>query len=261
MLITSTSNDRIKQARNVRDGNEPHLIFVEGQRLVEECVRSGLAIRSCFHTQEPAERTQALLMLLAELGVPSFATQDRVLASLSDTVTPQGIIVVAERPVHTLEAAMSRPGPLLVGMDRVQDPGNFGTLVRTAEAAGATGIIALPGSADAFSPKSLRSAMGSAFRLPIVTALAAADVLAACRQHGIHSVAACGTGETLHYAYDWRQPTLLWLGNEGRGVDATLLQTSTARLRIPLQAGVESLNVASAGAAMLFEAVRQRGSH
>lgn len=258
MLITSASNDRIKHARGVRDGHEPHLIFVEGERLVEECLRSRLGIRSCFHSPEPSVRTQALLLLMAEQGVTPFATQERILAAMSDTVTPQGIIVVAERPVHTLEAAMTGTAPLLIGLDRVQDPGNFGTLVRTAEAAGASGVIALPGCADAFSPKTLRSAMGSAFRLPIITALSITEVREACREHGIHSVAAAGTGERLHYDYDWRQPTLLWLGNEARGVDDGLLQSCEARLRIPLRAGVESLNVASAGAAMLFEAVRQR---
>lgn len=258
MLITSTSNDRIKYAKGVRDGHEPHLIFVEGERLVEECVRSGLTICSCYHPPEPSERTRAILKTLSAKGVPMNETQDRILAAISDTVTPQGIIVIAERPVTSLEKAMSSPAPLLIGLDRVQDPGNLGTLVRTAEAAGASGVIALPGSADAFSPKTLRSAMGSVFRLPVVTAITVADVLAACRQYGIHTVAAAGTGEEVHYAYDWTQPTLLWLGNEARGVDPSLMTACDVRLRIPLQAGVESLNVASAGAAMLFEAVRQR---
>lgn len=258
MLITSTSNDRIKHARGVRDGREPHLIFVEGERLVEECVRSGLRIRSCFHIPDAGVRTQALLVILAESGVACFATQERVLAAMSDTVTPQGIIVVAERPVHGLDQVMRGEAPLLLGLDRVQDPGNFGTLIRTAEAAGVGGVIALPGCADAFAPKTLRSAMGSAFRLPIATALSAGEVLAACGERGIASVAAAGAGEAVYSQYDWRQPTLLWLGNEARGVDADLMAACAARLRIPLKAGVESLNVAAAGAAMLFEAARWR---
>ncbi|MDZ4287992.1 MAG: RNA methyltransferase [Prosthecobacter sp.] len=258
MLITSTSNERIKHARRVREGREPQLIFVEGERLVEECLRSGLTLSACFHTPEPGERMMALLSSMKEREVPCHPTQPQILASLSDTVTTQGLIVLAQRPVHALETALQGAAPLLLGLDRVQDPGNFGTLVRTAEAAGASGIIALSGCADAYAPKTLRSAMGSAFRLPIIVGLSTDDVADACTAHHLRVVAAAGAGEMAYYDYDWRQPTLLWLGNEARGLDEPLMASADVRLRIPLQAGVESLNVAAAGAAMLFEAVRQR---
>ena len=254
MLITSAANEKLKHARRVREGREEGLIFVEGQRLVEECLRSGLTLHTCFHTPEPDERMAAALATLAERHVPCHATEPHILSSLSDTVTTQGIILIAERPAHPLTDAMKGPAPLLLGLDRVQDPGTVGTLIRTAEAAGAGGVILLPGCADPFAPKTLRSAMGSAFRLPILE-MTAAEALAL---DSLQFAAAAGEAETLHYGYDWRQPTLLWLGNEGRGLSPELLARAHVRLRIPLQPGVESLNVAAAGAAMLFEAVRQR---
>jgi TrmH family RNA methyltransferase len=253
VIITSSSNERLKHARRVREGRESGLIFVEGLRLVEECLRSGLPIETCFHTPGVTERMAQAVEALKQQGVSCIPVEPRVLAALSDTVSTQGLILIAHRPQLHNENAFHRGAPLLVGLDRVQDPGNVGTLIRTAEAAGATGLLLRKGCADPFSPKSLRSAMGSAFRLPIVDAGVAALA-------GVKVVAAAGAGEVSHYEYDWRQPTLLWLGNEGAGLSERIMAEADVRVRIPLQAGVESLNVAAAGAAILFEALRQRST-
>src|SRR6185503_3169669 len=170
----------------------------------------------------------------------------------------QGLILLAQRPQADLAKTLAASRPLLVGLDAVQDPGNFGTIVRTAEAAGAHGILALQGSVDAFAPKTLRSAMGSAFRLPIVTELTGEELLTACRQAGICVVAADVEAELNYTEFDWRQPALLLLGNEGRGVNEVLLSGCDGSVRIPLHPPVESLNVAASAAVILFEAARQR---
>lgn len=259
MILTSTANERIKHARRVREGKERGLIFIEGERLVEEAVAaSTLRLITCFHTPEPSDR---MFHNIEQMRGEVFATADSVLASLSDTQHPQGIITIAERPSFSFDDLWARIGsnaPLLVAFDRVQDPGNFGTLVRTAEAAGSHGIIALAGCADAYSPKTLRSAMGSAFRLPIIADVSAEVLLAACAEHGVQVIAAAGAAVITHLEYDWNHPTLLLLGNEGRGVSEALLARCDAQVRIPLHAPVESLNVAAAGAVLLFEAARQR---
>lgn len=255
MLITSSANERIKHARRVREGRERDLIFVEGERLVAECVASGLPLHACFAPLEPTESMRALLDRIA---CQTFQLAESVLESLSDTMSTQGIIVIAERPWPTLEQVFAGAAPLILGLDRVQDPGNLGTLVRTAEAAGASGVLSFAGSVDAYAPKTLRSSMGSAFRLPILADVSGSGAISACRSKGIKSVVACGDAELRHYEYDWRQPTLLILGNEGRGVSTELMSACDVRVRIPLHASVESLNVAAAGAAILFEAVRQR---
>lgn len=255
MVITSSSNERIKHARRVREGRERDWIFVEGERLVADCVASGLKLDVAF---APAEASAAQEALLARLACPVLRVADTLLDSLGDTTSTQGIIVLAARPWSSAEQIWQSKSPLVLGLDRVQDPGNVGTLLRTAEAAGAHGVFSFAGSADVFSPKTLRSAMGSAFRLPVLVDVAGAGVLELCRTQGIACVAACGDGETDYDAWDWRRPTMVILGNEARGVDPALAQACDARIRIPLAGRVESLNVAAAGAAILFEAARQR---
>ncbi|WP_139373425.1 TrmH family RNA methyltransferase [Prosthecobacter debontii] len=256
MQITSASNEKIKHAKRVREGKEPGLIFIEGLRLAEEAFRSALTIEMAF-SLSGSELSPALSQTLDQQQIPVFEVTPDIMRALGDTVQPQGIILLAQRPVANLTPDHSLESSLWLGLDRLQDPGNVGTLLRTAEAAGVTGIVALKGCADAYAPKVLRSAMGSAFRLPI-QANASAETLTSFQKAGVKVVVAAGDGEMDYDRYDWTQSTLLLLGNEGRGVAPELMQQSDVRLRIPMQAGVESLNVAAAGAVMLFEAARQR---
>jgi len=257
MLLTSPANERLKHARRVRDGREPELIFIEGERLTEECLSAGLALTACFHTPEPSARSQQILAALRARGCPLFAATEAVLATISDTVNSQGLIVLAERPTSGLQPMLTAAQPLVVGLDAVQDPGNFGTIVRTAEAAGASGVLALKGSVDAFAPKTLRSAMGSAFRLPIVAGASVA-VIQQVQAAGLTVVGTVLDASLSYTDFDWRQPTLVLLGNEARGMRPEVLALCDVRVRISLQPPVESLNVAAAAAALLFEAARQR---
>jgi RNA methyltransferase, TrmH family len=261
MVITSPSNERLKHARRVRDGREPDLMFVEGERLVEECLQSGLKLRECFHEPDPTPRAQRLIDEMASRGCPLYPAIRLVLETVGDTVNTQGLIVIAERPEFNLiRALQAREGvaPLLVCLDSAQDPGNFGTIVRTAEAAGASGVVATKGSVDAFAPKTLRSSMGSAFRLPVVTGVEGGDLALASGAAKLRMVVTTASGETIYTDYDWRKPTLVVFGNEARGVGRELLERCDERLRIPLRAPVESLNIAAAAAVILFEAARQR---
>ena len=255
MVIRSKDNERVKHARRAREGREPGLIFIEGLRLAEEGARSGLEVRAVFHLAAGQdERAARLLAGLAESGAEMLECSPAVMDTLTDTVRAQGIVLLARRPQA---AEPSRPG-LVLGLDRIQDPGNLGTLLRTAEAAGADAVALLPGCADVFSPKVLRASMGAAFRLPVIELAGAAALFEFSARHGLQTAAAAGAGERTYDAHDWRAPTLLLLGNEANGVDPALLRQCAARLRIPLARQVESLNVAAAGAVILFEAARQR---
>jgi TrmH family RNA methyltransferase len=260
MQITSSSNERIKHARRVREGRESGLIFIEGLRLAEEAMNSGLIIESCFSTPTEDQRTTILLSRLNDHDVPIYLTLPGILESLGDTVQTQGVILITKRPHLAAADLFQLRGSLFVALDRVQDPGNMGTLLRTAEAAGAEGVMTLGGSVDVFSPKVLRSSMGSAFRLPVLTQITPQSLMAFKAEHRLQLVAAAGEGDLDYTDYDWRQPTLLLLGNEGRGVDPEIMNQCDALLRIPMARQVESLNVATAGAVMLFEAARQRRS-
>ncbi len=260
MLISSTGNDEIKAARQARDGHDRGLLFVEGERLVRDCLGSAAVPRVCFHAPDPPPAIAALLPRLSERGARLLPTAPAVLKSLSDTVSPQGIIVLAARPPSDADAFWRElPAcPLLVALDRVQDPGNLGAILRTAEAAGAHGLIALNGTADPFAPKVLRASMGSAFRLPILTGLTPNSLLAAARARSLRAIAAAGGAAASYRDIDWTVPALLVLGNEGSGLDPALLAACAETVRIPIKPPVESLNVAAAAAVLLFEAAHQR---
>jgi TrmH family RNA methyltransferase len=261
MVITSPSNERLKHARRVRDGREPGSIFVEGERLIEECLQSGLKLKVCFHEPDPTPRAQGIIAEMARRGCALYPALPAVIASVGDTVNTQGLIAIAEKPRFDFDRALqARDGvaPLLVCLDSAQDPGNFGSVVRTAEAAGASGVVATRGSVDAFAPKTLRSSMGSAFRLPVVTGAEGEDLALAGGAANLRLVATTAGGETVYSDYDWTRPTMVIFGNEARGVGRELLERCDERLRIPLRAPVESLNVAAAAAVILFEAARQR---
>jgi len=261
MVITSSSNERLKHARRVRDGREPGLIFVEGERLIEECLQSGLKLTACFHAPDPNPRAQRIMAEMARLNCPLYPTANAALETVSDTVNTQGLIALAERAEFMFGQTLpARDGvtSLIVCLDSVRDPGNFGTIVRTADASGASGVVATEGAVDAFSPKTIRSSMGSAFRLPVVTGIGSEELFAGARAAKLRVVAAAASGETVYSEYNWRQPTMVIFGNEASGVRQQLLERCDERLRIPLRAPVESLNVAAAAAAVLFEAARQR---
>jgi RNA methyltransferase, TrmH family len=262
MLITSSSNEQIKAARRVRDGKERGLLFLEGERLVRDALSSAITPLTCFHSPELSSSAAALLPELVSKGARLLSATPQVMKALGDTIAPQGIIVLAEKPPADSHSFWRKlpPAPLLVALDRVQDPGNLGTILRTAEAAGVDGLVTLAGSADGFAPKVLRASMGSALRLPMLPGWSESDLLEAAHQRGLRLVAACGGAAQSHRDLDWRGPLLLILGNEGAGISPSLLAACEERVSIPIQAPVESLNVASAAAVLLFEAAHQRRS-
>lgn len=261
MLITSPANQHLRRARGVRDGREPELIFVEGERLCEECVRSDLQLVSCFYSPEPTVRTQAIVERAAARGCELFEVTAAALDAISGTVNSQGIIILASRPTHRLNELLNlarQQASLLVCLDAVQDPGNAGTIIRTAEAAGAVGVIALQGSVDLFAPKVLRSAMGSSFRLPVVADVAPPDLLAACHEARIQTVATSGEAGISYDEFNWTGAGVVIFGNEANGISGALTEHCDASVRIPIRPPVNSLNVAASAAVILFEAERQR---
>ncbi|MCB1227084.1 MAG: RNA methyltransferase [Verrucomicrobiales bacterium] len=259
LLITSSGNERLKAARRVRDGTDRTRLFIEGERLAREALEAGLTLEQAFFTEafavDHAELTRAAEKATAEQAKLSEAT----MRSLGDTQHPQGIVLVAQRPQREADHFwQSLPASaLLLALDGVQDPGNVGTLIRAAEAAGASAVVLLPGCADAFSPKVLRGAMGSAFRLPLLSLASFDELMDRATAQSLLLTAAAAGGDS-HRDFDWLPGQVLVLGNEGRGIPAEHLAHCQRRVSIPLQKPVESLNVASAGAVLLFEAAAQR---
>jgi RNA methyltransferase, TrmH family len=260
--ITSRDNALLRCARAVRDGKADDSIFVEGLRLCEEALSSGLTIEAVIFSDELArkERAARLLQELGNVCDRLVSVSEKLLESISYTRTPQGIVLLAGRP-RMGEAAFTSnqpAAPLLVVLHGINNPVNVGAILRTAEAAGATGIITTLQTSDPFSPKALRGAMGSAFRLPIWRGVDYSNVLAWCSTRQIQTICADVEAQTAYTAFNWKQPSALILGPESTGLADEEISAALVAVRIPMQGQVESLNVGVAAAIVLYEAARQR---
>ncbi|MHC4991166.1 MAG: TrmH family RNA methyltransferase, partial [Planctomycetota bacterium] len=186
-------------------------------------------------------------------------TAPGVLDGLQDARSPQPILLLARRPSRTLERCLEDlpPAPLLVVTCGIQDPGNLGAVVRTAEAAGAAACFVAGDSVDPFHPRAVRATMGSIFRLPVI-GVAPGRLLERLGEIGVRTVGASSSAELAYHAVDLRPATALFFGGEGAGLSADLLTRLDCAVRVPLRAGVDSLSVGAAAAVLLFEAARQR---
>ncbi len=260
--ITSKDNSLLREARAVRDGKVAELIFVEGLRLCEEAVNSELPIHALIFSEELAKKPKPaeLIQKFAEAGERAAVVSEKLLASISYSKTPQGIVALASRPEMT-EGNLARrqpETPLIVVMHRITNPVNVGAILRTAEATGVTGAIATENATDPFSPKALRGAMGAAFRLPVWFRPSYATVIEWCAQHGIKTVCADLDAQTLYSDIDWTVPRALILGPETSGLTGAEIEAADEATRIPMRAPVESLNVSVAAGVLFYEATRQR---
>jgi TrmH family RNA methyltransferase len=262
MKITSRDNSLLRHARAVRDGKISGSIFVEGLRLCEEALRSGLRIEAIIYSEQLARKDRAaeLIRDLEGGAEKAAAVSEKLLESISYTRTPQGIVVLASRPALQGEEFSARQGanPLLVVLHRINNPVNVGAILRTAEAAGASGLITTSGTADPFSPKSLRGAMGATFRLPLWTGVEYPQVIDWCRDQRVQTVCADAHAKKSYSDLDWRQPAAIVMGAESDGLSAEEIALTNAAVSIPMRGATESLNVAVAAGILLYEASRQR---
>jgi len=255
--VESRQNARVKElraglSRGLRTAHNH--IAIEGLHLLQEAVRSGLRLYTVF-VQEGRE---GLLQQLPLDNAEVLIVTEEVFSSATLTEHPQGVAALVEAPqftVQTMFQTAPAESPLVVIAGGLQDPGNLGTLVRSAEAFGATGMILLPGTVSLWNAKTLRASSGSAFRLPVV-ALTADDAFTALRVQGVRVLAAVardGDSEA-----DLRGPSALLVGNEGSGLPDAWIARADARVTIPFSGTVESLNAAIAGSVLLYDAMRQR---
>ena len=277
-IVQSRQNSRVRElraafARSSRDTSG--VIGIEGEHLLAEALRSGLRLRTVFLRIDPGRHDASLRIverLALPASVPIVSLNPAVFASAVDTESPQGIAALVEPPRFSLAEALGEPdapalaaarsAPLVLVAAALQDPGNFGALIRSAEAFAASGVLALPGTVDVWNAKALRASAGSAFRVPVIheksslafAALAESQipVLAALPVSGDSSDAIPCT------QYDFTRPVAILIGNEGSGLSPDLLDRAHARIAIPTPGPVESLNAAVAASILLYEAARQR---
>lgn len=257
-MITSLSNPKIQQVRalqkHTKERRKAQAFVVEGVRLAEEALNANWPIEMTFFSEGLSERGQAILEMLAGRGVEVDSVSAPVMRSISDTETPQGLVVVLHRqalaPVTKLDFVFIADG--------VRDPGNLGSMLRTAAAAGVQAVFLPQGSVDAYSPKVVRGAMGAHFRLPILEP-GWQEIRTILEGSGLRAYLAITQNAERYDLADFRKPLALIIGGEASGASTDAGKLAESRVQIPMIGGVESLNAAAAAAILLFEVVRQRG--
>ena len=253
-VITSRANGRVKQLRAAFEGRarlSGGLVAIEGEHLLEEALRSGLVFKTIF----VAEGRQ--VPAVVPRGVEVLRLSDEVFASVVDTQSPQGVAGLLVPPVREMEDLMRSTAPLILIAAGLQDPGNLGTLVRSAEAFGAAGVLTTAGTVSAWNQKALRASAGSVFRVPVV--ISPVEEIARLKLRGVRLLAAVGQGGGLKNG-EFVGACAVMIGNEGAGLSAEWLAIADARVTIPYPGPVESLNAAVAGSLLLYEASRQRAA-
>ncbi len=257
--ITSRDNRRLVRTRKVRDGKEPSLIFIEGRRLVSEALRSELKIEECFVSEN--FRDEELLDAVNRKAAAMAILPEKIYDSITDTKKSQGIVLIAERPANSWAALELRLAgaslPIVIFLNEANNPSNLGAIFRTAEAADTAGIIVSRNSADAFSPKALRAAMGAAFRIPVLENADFYKTLQWAGDRNLTATACDIDAEDEYFEADWKLPRLLIFGSEAHGLDRTEIEMANETIRIPMENDVESLNLAVSAGIILFEAKRQ----
>ena len=254
-LISSRTNGRVKQLRAAFQGHarlSGGMVAIEGDHLLEEALRSGMVLKTVFVSERRG------VPEIVPRGVEVVRLTEEVFGSVVETQTPQGVAALLVPPVWVLEDVMGSVALILIAVG-LQDPGNLGTLVRSAEAFGATGVLTTPGTVSAWNQKALRASVGSVFRVPVVAA--AASDIEGLKERGVRLIAAVGVedaGVIAAQEMDFTLGCAVMIGNEGSGLAAEWMEMCDARVTIPCPGPVESLNAAVAGSLLLYEASRQR---
>ncbi len=261
-MITSTHNKFIKEAvallAKKKERDRRGLFVVEGVKLFEEAPAERIVQVYLAQSSEKEMNAQFGEKLK---NLPCEVVTDEVFVKMSDTVTPQGILCLIRQQHYNIEEILreqNKKQPLLMVLEDIQDPGNLGTIFRTAEAAGADGVIMSSRTADIYNPKTIRSTMGSIYRVPFLYVDALTPVMERLREQGVRSYAAHLAGETDYDTKDYREGTAFLIGNEGRGLREETAAAADEWIRLPMEGKVESLNAAVASSILLYEAYRQR---
>jgi RNA methyltransferase, TrmH family len=255
--VTSRQNAIVKQLR--RSFSQGEIVdgccAIEGLRMIEEAIRSGLKIRAIFFSKSGEIKAERLLNQVGR-HAETLLLPDDVFKSAVETEHPQGVAALVKAPAFSSDALFARPDPLIVVAAGIQDPGNLGAIIRSAEAFGAA-VVLTEKTVALWNAKVVRSSAGSVFRV-LTVQMTAANVFELCAQHNIQIAAAVARNGTRIQDFDFTNATAVFVGNEGAGLPHDLLQKSGSRICIPQSEPLESLNAGIAASIILYEATRQR---
>lgn len=259
-MITSTSNERIKwvsRLQTLRKERDIQEVFVtEGMRMLREVPKDRLL--SCFCTESFLRRYPWIEDTANRLEHGLELVSDKVFDKISDTKTPQGVLAVVKREHFVLDNYINDKSFFVI-LENIQDPGNLGTIVRMSEAAGVDAVITGSGTVDVYNPKTIRSSMGSIYRMPVIYSEDLLSTVEKLKNKSINIFAATLDDSMKYYLCDYKKPTAFVIGNEGNGLTDEMIALSDFNINIPMSGEVESLNAAVATSILCFEAARQRG--
>jgi TrmH family RNA methyltransferase len=262
-FISSRDNHLLKETRKLkikkyRSDNKRFL--AEGMRFVEEAVFSRAAIKYCLCSENLyGNRAEKLIKKLKDMGISIYTLKESLMDEICETSTPQGIAAVIEEPEYDLYNILENSDFLVVA-DRIQDPGNLGTIIRTSDAAGAQGLIITEGTVDPYGSKVLRSTMGSIFHIPVINILDILSFVETLKKRDFTIYATSLDASEPYYSYRYDNKTVVVIGNEANGVSEGIIKCADRLIKIPMRGKAESLNAAVACGILLFEVTRSRSN-
>lgn len=262
-MITSSSNTIIKEIKSLhrkKDRWAKNSFFVEGVRGVEDCIKSGIRVEYLVYS-DMLLSTNGGQQLLEEISYKDYKIyyiSDKLFKEVSDTEKPQGILAVVKLHLKDIKEALLEKNNFLVLLDRIQDPGNLGTIIRTADAFGANGVIVTEGCVDVFNPKTIRSTMGSIFHVPIIYYGCIKEAIRDLKAYNIKIITTSLAAKKYSYEIDFNTSFSLVIGNEASGVSEEVIEASDSLIKIPMTGQAESLNAAIASSVIMYEALRQK---
>jgi RNA methyltransferase, TrmH family len=256
-VITSRQHPIVKEFRDLARGTGP-LMLLDGWHLLSEAAAARVVVDKIAICGPPTANEKTVVDRLRRAGAQVVEVSGTVLNALSPVSSPTGVVASARIPSVASSAVLAPAPALVLAAAGLQDPGNAGAIIRSAAAAGASGVVLDELSADPWGWKALRASMGSAFHLPVVRSRAIAALVSEWRNSALRIVATVPRGGVSMYDVDFRQPTAVLLGGEGAGLSEELSAAAETRVSIPMHGAIESLNAAVAAAVLLYEARRQR---
>lgn len=261
-MITSTSNPRVRQLvlwqEKAKKRREDNVFLAEGIKMLREAPKDW--IKEVYLTEEVLQRLRKedgeVLTKIENTGYELLS--DEVMNKVSDTQTPQGALVVLNRPSYTLDDIVGSGEGTFVVLENLQDPGNLGTIIRTGEGAGIRGVIMSQDTVDIYNPKTIRATMGSVYRVPFIYVETLSNSICYLKEKGVQTYAAHLKGKKQYYEFSYAGGTAFLIGNEGNGLKKETADLTDEYLRIPMEGQVESLNAAIAATILMYEAYRQR---
>ncbi len=260
--VTSKDNGSVKHLRSLSESKyrkKEKTFLIEGIKMVEEALRDNLGVKTVIAAPSLVQHHGKGVLKLAESrGIDVLWISERLMNALSESKTPQPVMAEIAMKQHSEEGLLANEAGLIIIAHQLQDPGNLGTIIRTAEAVGASGLAITQNTVDPFNAKAIRASMGSILRLPVVHIRDIAAFMKTSKQRGFQTVATVLTAEKTHFDIDLRKPTAVILGQEGAGLPQDIMPDIDLHIRIPMANTIDSLNVATAAAVILYEAMRQR---